>query len=215
MPPPWKFKQLDSQLHYSQALQNCRNLDPYTQPEPAFNKFYKWAPACWSLRSTELGGVEKPAEKNPMDSFSTISGAELPNNLNCSTEKNPIFPILSHPITAESLYESRLALPWLAGGNNLLDEFLYQTPTGKTFEESIRQVQRDYSLLFLIMKDIIAEVYPHFQPRCQEAILTFSNLVKLFPNKWPNFGPFYRPNIPFPICTAKSLQYRVRLCAAP
>jgi len=43
--------------------------------------------------------------------LSMISGAELPNSLNCSMKENPHLPILSHPITAQSLKESRLALP--------------------------------------------------------------------------------------------------------
>lgn len=41
--PPWKFKQLNSQPHYSQTSPEMQKLGPMSQPEPAFNKFYKWA----------------------------------------------------------------------------------------------------------------------------------------------------------------------------
>lgn len=96
--------------------QKCRNLDPCHNQNQHLTSSTNRPPAWWSLRSAELevsGNQLKRGPWTPPQHDFWCRAAQQPELFH--ERKTHIFLFLSHPITAESLYESRLALPWRTG----------------------------------------------------------------------------------------------------
>lgn len=181
--PPWRFKQLNSQPHYSQTLPEMQQLGPMSQPEPAFNKFYKRATCLQEFEEHWTRGVGKPAEKRPVDASSAwFLVQSCPTTWTVPWQKNPHLPFLATQLLLS--FSTRAASLALTNREEIiyLVSFSHQIerPTMKTFEESIKTSPKGTTIFYFWSGRTLWQVCLLFSnPDVRKQSLSFQIWLKL------------------------------------